>query len=551
MAKLAMKTKARTNGPLLLTYRLVDLPSAQHRSGLAGLVLMLEFLSRQPGPRRGIARVARLHAFGADVELDSDGLAELFDVTYRTALGERPEPKIRKDKAKRDVTPIRSEESVEIDPKTKKEKAVTRHFYPEYVPDGAFLLELDPAAVGGKGPWIKLWRDMIWSIPRGVPATRGPFEDRAANLPTTDAAVAWTDLINATDGKRSVDLSSALFLGAQECTAEGVPFLDRAAQKLLLHFSLFIAQVYVPELVNAEGKGEFSGYAIVFPDIRDLQIFCDELPVWLRERGPEVRGFRPRGAIVDLPEVGALDIQAGLIARLGQRLQTPALTDLLLGFDVLHLVKEGNNIRLRSWTRVPIESAAFFDEFRPLRDLWCPLFRRQRMRNLLAGARRWAGFDRLISTTSADLTFDDSAFRHDAREFFQLYQPEPQERFMSDDDPTTPAEPEVAALVYQAARNYVSRRVEQKHDLSWDKVKEDPKAVEAFRGRRKDVARSAFLAARSRTGADFVEFFAATICSVPQRSKGGEKGFAALSRALLQDTDTVRTLTLLALSANS
>lgn len=550
MAKLAKKERAQIDGPLRLNYRLIDLPSAQHRSGLAGLVLMLEFLSRQPGPRRGIARVARLHAFGADIELDANGLAELFDVTYRTALGERPEPRIRKDKAKRDVAPIRTEEAVEVDAKTGKEKAVTRHYYPEYVPEGAFLLELDPGATGGKGPWIKLWRDMIWSIPRGVPATRGPFEDRAANVPTRDAADTWSDLTSAHDSGRSVVLSSALFLGAQECTAEGVSFLDRAAQKLVLHFSLFVAQVYVPEVVDADGKGEFAGYAIVFPDIRDLQIFCDELPVWLRERGPEVRGFRPRGSIVDLPEVGALDIQAGLIARLSQRVQAPSLNDLLLGFDVLHLVKEGNNIRLKSWARVPIQSAAFFDEFRPLRELWSPLFRRQRMRNLLAGVARWSGFDRLVSTTSIALTFDDRAFSHDARLFFELYQQEPQEQPMSDDQ-ASDAEPEVEALVYRAARNYVTRRVEQKHKLTWDKVKNDPRDVKEFNEKREDVARSAFLAARSRTGADFVEFFAGTICSVPQRAKGGEAGFAALSRALIRDTDTVRTLTLLALSANA
>lgn len=371
-------------------------------------------------------------------------------------------------------------------------------------------------------------------------------------IPTKDAAEAWNDLTGATAKERSVDLSSALFLGAQECTAEGVSFRDRPAQKLLLHFALFIAQVYVPEVVDADGKGQFAGFAVVFPDVCDLTTFCDELPIWLRERGPEMRGFRPRGAIVDLPEVGALDVQAGLIARLSARVQSPSLNDLILGFDVLHLVKEGNNIRLKSWTRVAIQSAAFFDEFRPLRELWSPLFRRQRMRNLLAGAARWTGFDRLISTTSTTLTFDERAFRHDARQFFELYQQEPQEQPVSDDDdPATPSEPEVAVLVYRAARNYVWRRVEQKHSLRWEKVKDNPKDLKTFNEKREEVARSAFLAARSRTGSDFVEFFAGTICSVPQRAKGGEAGFAALSRALIHDTDTVRTLTLLALSANA
>lgn len=33
---------------LELTYQLAELPSAQHRAGLAGLVLMVQYLHRQP-----------------------------------------------------------------------------------------------------------------------------------------------------------------------------------------------------------------------------------------------------------------------------------------------------------------------------------------------------------------------------------------------------------------------------------------------------------------------------------------------------------------------
>jgi CRISPR-associated protein Cmx8 len=548
MAPAAKKKATKDLQSITLGYQLADLPSSQHRSGLAGLILMIEFLHRQPGHHRGTARVAKLHARGADIELDAAGLTDLFDVAYQTTLGERAEPRLRKDKAKQDVEPLRTEEVPELD-KNGKEKLVTKYYYPEYVPAGAFLLERDPGAAGGKGPWIKLWRDMIWAIPRGVPATRKPFEDRAEGAKTSDASDTWKDLVKEASGQHSVELSSALFLGAQECTAEGVSFLDRAAQKLLLHFSLFVAQVYVPQVVDSDGKNEFVGYAVVFPDISNLEVFCDELPRWLLEREPEVRGYRPRAAIVDLPEIGALEIQAGLAKRLQQRLQSPSLADLLLGFDVLHLAKEGNNIRLKSWNRVAVQPQEVFDELRTLKELWSALFRRQRMINLLYDRPRWHGFDRLISTTRIELTFDESTFRHDARAFFEIYS---QEKTVSDDDDNEAGEgKELPALVFRAARNYVNRRVEQKHRLSWDKAKGDPQAIKDLNERREAIARSAFLAARSRNGADFIEFFAGTICSVPQRSKGGEEAFAILSQALIRDTDTVRTLTLLALSANA
>jgi CRISPR-associated protein Cmx8 len=288
---------------------------------------------------------------------------------------------------------------------------------------------------------------------------------------------------------------------------------------------------------------------VVFPDISNLEVFCDELPRWLLDREPEVRGYRPRAAIVDLPEVGALEIQAGLAKRLSQRLRSPSLSDLLLGFDVLHLAKEGKNVRLKSWNRIAVQTEEVFDEFRKLKELWSSLFRRQRMLNLLYDRARWNGFDRLISTTRIQLTFDESSFRHDARAFFEIYL---QEKTVSDDDDNEVVEgKELPALVFRAVRNYVKRRVEQKHRLSWDKAKGDTQAIKDLNGKKEDIARSAFLAARSRTGADFIEFFAGTICSVPQRSKGGEEAFAILSQALIRDTDTVRTLTLLALSANA
>ena len=61
------------------------------------------------------------------------------------------------------------------------------------------------------------------------------------------------------------------------------------------------------------------------------------------------------------------------------------------------------------------------------------------------------------------------------------------------------------------------------------------------------LARDAFLAIRSRTGQDFIDYFASTLCSVSQNMN--EHDFTALTKALLEDTDKVRTLTMLALSA--
>jgi CRISPR-associated protein Cmx8 len=63
------------------------------------------------------------------------------------------------------------------------------------------------------------------------------------------------------------------------------------------------------------------------------------------------------------------------------------------------------------------------------------------------------------------------------------------------------------------------------------------------------VARDAFLAIRSRTGQDFVDYFVSTLCSVSQSMN--EQRFLALTKALVEDTDKVRTLTMLALAAQT
>lgn len=113
-------------------------------------------------------------------------------------------------------------------------------------------------------------------------------------------------------------------------------------------------------------------------------------------------------------------------------------------------------------------------------------------------------------------------------------------------DVTKPLE----AIVLQIVSNYVTRKLDSKHDLRWTDVKGDESGKkDAYSEKRGKVAREAFLAVRARTGADFIDYFASTLCSVPQHQN--EETFLSLTRELHQNTAKVRTLTLLALSARS
>lgn len=102
------------------------------------------------------------------------------------------------------------------------------------------------------------------------------------------------------------------------------------------------------------------------------------------------------------------------------------------------------------------------------------------------------------------------------------------------------------SVIYQMVGNYISRKAESKSGLRWEEVKDTPRKKDLEEARQK-VAKDAFLAVRARTGADFISYFASTICSVPQHV--GEEAFLTLTQHLHTDTERVRTLTLLALSA--
>ncbi len=525
---------SETPSCLSLDYRLAELPSAQHRAGLAGLVLMLERLERLPGEKRGTARVTHLDEAGASVELDLDGLRRLFDELYAAGVEERAESNPRKGQP-----PLREEER---ETKDDKGKARLKRFfiYEVTVPRAGLLLDLDPTSNGRSGHWVKLWRDMLWQTLRGVPATRAPFVDRAAGKPTGDAEDAWKALSRPDS---SVPLSSTDYLGAMARTADNVPFTDRARFQLLLHFWPYVAQVYVPQkLVVKDGvsRGEHQGYALAVPDVAVLKSFCEELPLVLKSRGVEVGGFRPREALVDLVVESALMTSTRLREQLARREGDRSTSELVLGYEVFHLDKEGKNVRLYSASRVEPDSSMIneYEGLRPL--LWDPLFRRTRLLNLVEKRPWYAGFDRIAATVSHKATIGAPYFRHDARESFK------RNEAMSQSETSSP-EAAIEPLVLQLVRVYVSRKVKSRTGLDWEAVKENESQRKDYEVAKERIARDAFLAVRSRTGQDFVEYFAGTLCSVPHHLKPEQ--FVLLSRALHARTHDVRTLTLLALSA--
>lgn len=541
---------------LELDYNLAELPSSQHRAGLAGLVLMVKWLERNKS-RIGICELARLDEHGAKLRIDQTGLQELFNEIYAASKEEQErDKKIKNQKTKLDKPPKREEKRIVTDPETGRSKEKTFYIYDVVVPRGAFLVAYDPSAKDDNGAWIKLWRDMIWGILRGVPATRRPFDERSGGQFTEDADKVWQDLQRPAD--YTVDLPSTYFIGAQASNAENVPFKDRARFQFLLHFWAFVAQVYVPansiyDNKTKQTKSEFIGYALTIPDVANLEDFCAELPSLLQNnRGVEMAGYRPRESVIDLAAEGALDLMNKLNQRLAAEAGNQSVRDLLLGVDVVHLEKQGNNIRLWGTARIdPTQS--MIDEYARVKGMFrYALFRRQRLLNMLNEREWFSGFGSLLSTTDSEQTIGSRFFRADVRTAFkdsiQSNQSTKGEQDEVDTDVSKQNENQLSVedLIYQLVGTYITAKLRSKHQLEWKGVQGSPREGE-YGEKKTKIAKDAFLSVRSRTGDDFVEYFVSTLCSFPQFLS--EEGYATIAQALHTDTDKVRTLTLLALSA--
>lgn len=551
------KTKTVTVDILTLDYQLSELPSSQHRAGLAGLVLVVQWLERQPDFKQkveegAVCRFTRLDDRGATLELNQTGLELLFNDIYAASTEEQSRPQLLKNQRTKEVIqPLREEEREETD-KSGKTKTKKVYIYPVVVPKGSFLSDngYDKSSDGKNGHWVKLWRDMVWNILRGVPATRKPFEMRAKGTYTEDAVAVWKQLLQP---NAVVDLPSTYFLGAQANNAENVPFKDQARFQFLLHFWLFAAQIYVPAIVDNEGKREFIGYALAVPDVASLEWFCEEIPSLLSDRSIEISGYRPRDCIVDLAVESALDVMKRLRDRMKQGSGEQTTRQAVLGVDVIHTEKQGNNVRVLSVTRLDPEEA-MIDEYTQIRQsFWSPLFRRQCLLNLVNKQPWYVGFDALLCSLPYEQSIENDYFRRDVREKLEALINEGKNM-----DEATASSAAIEPLVFQLVRNYVSRKLKAKYDLEWKVdwkgLKQDELSkrqdYKDYSDKKAKLAKTAFLDIRSRTEQmDFVNYFVSSLCSVPQYMNA--ENFAELSKALYQDTDKIRTLTLLALSANS
>ena len=108
------------NDSLTLTFDPFQLPTAQHRAGLAGLLLEIETLAQRGMEPLPIVRVDAARRY--QIDLTEESLAVLFDDLYDAATVEQASKTKRKGKDKQPIEPLREERV--MNPKTGKEQAL-------------------------------------------------------------------------------------------------------------------------------------------------------------------------------------------------------------------------------------------------------------------------------------------------------------------------------------------------------------------------------------------------------------------------------------------
>src|ERR1700721_1191676 len=83
----APKRERKRPDPLRLRWDLDDLPSSQHRAGLAGLAFAVTRW-KNVSERRGVCEISALDARGLELLVDRDGMQSLFDDIYAASIEE-------------------------------------------------------------------------------------------------------------------------------------------------------------------------------------------------------------------------------------------------------------------------------------------------------------------------------------------------------------------------------------------------------------------------------------------------------------------------------
>ena len=546
-----------------VTYDLDRLPSAQHKAGLAGLLLLIENMTerqevKQLSADRAIPEVTNQTSTTATVRFTAESAQSLFDDLYDAESVE-----IRS-KTKWAGTP---EKRIDLNTNAKPDEPKRWFIYDAVQPSGHFLANYTE---GEKYRWHKLWRDMIYAVPRNKPTTRQAYKTRAEKNPTKEGSEAWKSLVDREKAKSrgtmaTTELAGSLMLAVQAVTAETVPFLDRVEDQILLHFWVLTTRIFVPQIIDEEGKSQFVGYTLAIPEVADLGLFNRAYKRWLGQIDTAAAGYRPRKAVISLPEQGPLELLDNLDRLIVEETLKARPARFLNSVEFFHMVVAGNNVKLRSHGRIPVVEA-LVERYRNLSKAYFnPILLRGLLLAMLRNRpwfaelktplheREWSFFvhctEERRRTPGAMV-----GFAWEVANWFSDRFKEAQKLMAEIVDSPEVVDP----IIYDLVGMYVRERACIRSGVKPD----DPDWLDKTSPEeRRNICSKLFLEIRSRHGDEFVSYFSDTLASVAQRL--GRKRYLLVVRALMtihpahdgpdrpRTRDDIKMLTMLALSGQS
>ena len=559
-------TVTQNKNLVTLKYVLSQLPSSQHRAGLAGLILMIWWLQEQPEFKSLVdaeLKIADLDTDTVTVQFNLAGFTALMKSHFSAAFEERERQKKRTNSKQKYRTIKRQVR----DPKTNKTKLTTFYIYTDIVPQGDLVRSFKPANSNNL-LWTKLWQEVTWNILRPRDKQRLPFKAIANSTEPSEIEKTWNLLQDKPNSK--VSLSSTYMLGAQAKNNEGVPFTDVAKYQFLLNFWSYVARIYLPLRIDTKGKAKLHGYAIAIPDVRNLAAFCQHFPSILRQRNTKELWDKPRSAIVHNLEEAGLDSLDSIHTYLSQLKSGLNIDKLLFGVDVFHIVKPQNKPQSKpqilSIQRYPPNSNAIA-EFTQLQDkLYNPLFRQQYWQNLIRDRPRIEGFYTLLRDLPTTETIKNNSFCRDFRTVFSppnnpMEQEEIDNTTSKDTiEPSKTSQPNetkeisIESLLLRLLKTYTRHQLERRFKLKWNKdwdnrKPEDLKKIKAYQNykekRKQIIVDLHHDFRRPREDNEFLAYFAAKFTDVYQYITTEE--YLLLAQLIQTQPEQIRILCLLAL----
>ena len=551
---------------VLVQWSLPDLPTAQHKAGLAGLFVyvskMPKFIQNAPFPV-----VESVSPLELSIRFTQASLTTLMDSVY---AGEEHLVEDRKKWSGR--TPVGQKTVTEEE--NDQQKQVKIFLYKLVRPKA----ELIAYWLGGDGEdlWVKLWRDAVRGVLRAGGNTEKIYEftpkQESPTEKSGDLKELWNGLVAAARKRRgAVKTPTSMFIGAETKSAERVDFKGEVQHNLLLHFWPFVSPVFVPKALQRE-KGQWKskdrGFVMAVPEVGNLTEFASVIDVhWRRVQNTDNdgSGYRPRQARIDTAVEGGMAFLHSLAIDQLENMDDGDFFDAVPQVELYHLEKRGNSVRMLTAesVRLSVGTLRKFDRIRS-RSRLNILFKRLLLCNLLDGLLWHArATDTLFSRFPVELFIRSAKspgfaqnFGLSAREQFRNERNE-----MSD-------QINIASKVYDMVGEFVAQRAEKRSGFKRDELpkKEDGKIdwsspsekTNRYLEAREKVATDAFLAIRGRNPDEFVDYFIGSICAVPQfmgaKGVAPEQGFIAISDALHKSEGKrteMKNLAMLALCAHA